>query len=518
MKITKTPFVGAFIIMMLLWAGCGGSSAPPVDLPAPITGRIDVSSPDANGDVTITGDADAVTGGTIVMVVNEDAAAAAWMILDMLVPNAYAQTFPSICDTTGHACTESADDGSFQLTIPAAVGDTLTIGLIDENGDWISDTISTTVPESGTPDPTANCAAEDVTGKVVDIKIAPTSGIPVMLREGSATTTNQLVIGYDSPTTVDIVGCHAHSLAFFPSTYGDSIAVTSQGDKKLWAARFVSGEIRDSRSFDLDYEPMNIIFVNLATKPTVAIRATSNTITLNQISTSSGAVGAGMLLLTSATTEVTGITRSTALRITPMEGDILGFLITDDGNPVNSYATLFQATSDGAKHKGTWSRSNMSDLTYPLSSMVDGIVYSTASPSGFMRFAVLDSAGTGNTLKRFHIMTAGPELGWNDDLSTAVLTVPTLEAKVAPDIVGDPFNNIALNDSAFVNPRAIVTDDHGRLYQNILTADLSKVVYIADWALNNNIVAMDLLPTASSLYGADATSDAMIDGSSLVTW
>lgn len=533
MKTKKTALLGTLITMMILAVGCGSASAPPVDLPAPITGRIDVSSPDENGDVTVTGTEGAVTGGTIVMVVNEsESGSASMMIYNLLVPSAHAQTFPVICDEAGHACIYSEQDGSFQVVIPASVGDVLIIGIINENGEWRSDTISVVVPESGTPDPEANCLGEGVTGAVVGIKMSPTDGIPVMLKQGSDTTTNQLVIGATIPTNVAITGCHAHSIAFFPSATGDSIAVTSKDDKVLWAGRFVSGEVRDARSFDLDYEPMHIAFANLSTQPIVAIRKSENTVRLARMSTSEGVILSEMLL-TFDIAEITGPTRSTALDVLPMgevEGQYIGLLLTDNGNAANSYFTIFQA--NGIVHKGTWTIAMINGETVPekaVSSMVAAILYLNEYTTSeyFVRAAVVDSAGGDNGMADYDIQINDGfgirSLQWGDNIADPAMEFLTPKAisKNVTAIVTAPLSSIArvtdINSAPLSDPKAVFANSDGLLFQRILETD-EAILKIADWAPGDNIVAIDTKPANMTLFGADATADAIIDGSTYPLW
>jgi len=532
MKTRKTILLGILITMLIAAVGCGSASAPPVDLPAPITGRIDVSSPDENGEVTVTGTEGAVTGGTIVMVENEsESGSASLMIYDLLVPSAHAQDLPAICEEPYHACTYSEQDGSFQVVIFASVGDTLVIGIIDENGEWRSDVIRVTVPPSGTPDPEANCAGEGVTGAVVDVAIAPTSKIPVLLKQGSDTTTNQLVIGATSPTTVSIIGCHAHSIAFFESATGDSIAVTSKEDKILWAGRFVSGAVVDKRSFELDYEPMHIAFVGLSTQPIVAIRKTSSTVRLARISTSEGVILSEMILNLDpppAVNEVTGVTRSTAIDVLKMgvdEDQYIGLLIVDNGNAQNSYLSLYQA--DGIIHKATWNRPTISGFSDagPIESMVDGIFYVFVGGTSeyFVRLAITDSASTQNALFQFEIWkdSFGNILQWTDLINTIntfynvranTMAVPDTDPTV-------PLEKLASMRPPMSPPACVVTNSNGQLFERDLGLSVTGIFkWIADWALGDDIVAIDTSVDNEILYGADATTGAVIDGSSYPTW
>ncbi|MFH1829559.1 MAG: hypothetical protein ABH871_02115 [Pseudomonadota bacterium] len=519
MNITRYITIGAILIMAFVWAGCGSTSAPPVDLPAPITGRVDVSAPDADGNVTITGSEGAVTGDNIVMVVNENVAGAVTQqIMDMLISNAYAGDLPSICSEPGHACTMSASDGSFTLIIAASVGDSLVIGLIDESGAFISELLRTDVPQSGEPEPGTNCSTEGVSGAVVDIKIIPSSGTPVMLKQGSATTTNQLVIGATSPTTVAISGCHAHSLDIYYTAMGNMIAVTSKDDKILWAARIVSDQVKDSRHFSLSYEPMHIAYVDLPTQPIVALDVGS-TVKLAKVSTSDGTISNEMSLYQGGTTLVSGLTRSTALDIYYMGstyGHYLGLLITDTGNNTNSYITLFQA--DGLVHKATFSRTEINNANLPpfAESFVNGIIYKVGT-NPVMALALLDSGGAVNYLRRYGIEVAPAKaLYYDQDLENyTTLSQPMREFEL-PWASGT-MQNIVLSESMIGEPRAIMSDANGNLLEQFLGSGL-PIQPVSVWTSGHDIVAIDLCDELMKLFGADATDETILDRSEAIDW
>ena len=124
MKARKRIFILMNAVLIFFWLGCSGTvssiSAPPVDMPAPITGRVDVSSPDASGMVTVKGTAGAVPAGSLVMAVNEGVSSAKMLrIMNFFVSDAYAQdaSFPAICNETGHACALADVDGSFVILL-----------------------------------------------------------------------------------------------------------------------------------------------------------------------------------------------------------------------------------------------------------------------------------------------------------------------------------------------------------------------------------------------------------------
>src|SRR5579885_2178385 len=80
--------------------GCStGASAPPVSLPAPVTGRLTVSSPDeTTGVALVSGDDGTVTTGSLVQATNESKTSALLIPVLDLFPTAEAPTtFPDIC-------------------------------------------------------------------------------------------------------------------------------------------------------------------------------------------------------------------------------------------------------------------------------------------------------------------------------------------------------------------------------------------------------------------------------------
>lgn len=152
-------YIGATVAVLLLLAwslvGCGGSagmSAPPVDLPTPVTGRITVSSPDANGNISVIGESGAVTADSTVMAINETVAVSSNLYLDVLslfIGTAHAQSgeFPDVCLETGHECALADADGAFELTIAGEEEDSIAIVVIDsDTGDERSERLRKPVP------------------------------------------------------------------------------------------------------------------------------------------------------------------------------------------------------------------------------------------------------------------------------------------------------------------------------------------------------------------------------------
>lgn len=112
-----------------------GADAPMVTLPAPVTGKITISEPDEEGAVTITGDAGAVTADVTVMAINRDTADETGL-LDGLAPNwlvseAWAQSFPDVCERTGRGCALADGDGAFSMNLIAEEGHEIDFVIID---------------------------------------------------------------------------------------------------------------------------------------------------------------------------------------------------------------------------------------------------------------------------------------------------------------------------------------------------------------------------------------------------
>ncbi len=138
------------IPLLLVLAGClsgAGESAPPLSIPAPVTGRITVSSPDDQGQIAVIGEDNAVDANALVLAINTSNAVALLNLFDRLIPNAYAQTFPERCTFLGHACTFADANGAFEILLPGDEDDDIEIVVIDSiNGDDLGTRIVKRVP------------------------------------------------------------------------------------------------------------------------------------------------------------------------------------------------------------------------------------------------------------------------------------------------------------------------------------------------------------------------------------
>lgn len=502
-------------------ASCGGSSAPPVDLPAPITGRVEVGSPDADGNTTIKGTAGAVDPDVTVMAVNESLTnAKVFEFLNSFVPTAYAEsTLPSVCSQTGHACAVADSTGAFTITMPASIGHSIKIGVIDATGAFISETITLSVPDKGEPSPEANCKGNSLTGKAVDVKIAPTSGEPILLKQGSDTTTNQLIIGSSTKTTVNINGCYAHSLAVYATSSGDLIVATSKDDKILWKGLWASSAMSGKNSFILTNEPMHVSFSNSNTAVMVALK-TSTSVTIGMFSLETGEFTASIDLLDANGNTITGLTRSIRLDVKAMStvyaDNYLGFLITDNGNPTDAYVTIFHAAGTLSQPNVSWSRSQIEPGSVQLKSIADGAIYvSSDGVDQYMNFVVTDPTDGINKLFMYQVVTstrlARIQKGVN--FSTVSLGIPVTDK--TPFSCSETMQHVIISDSSNT-PRAIASTNQGNLCISI-SLDLAAPAFVlTPWSGVDLITAITLNDSLSLFYGLDSTTNTVVNGSSLV--
>lgn len=418
------------IIVFVSCVACNKASAPPVDLPAPVTGRVDVgptdvSSPDEDGNVQIAGGADSAPAGAVVMAVNETVAgsAASWFF-HLPISSAHASgPFPAVCYDVGHACTRANSDGSFSLSIAGGEEDSIAIGIIDEDdGEFISPVSRIEVPRVGEerranrnsgsdglaaadneeasrgrgqgrgssdsdavddnstrgralglgngetpnsnpssdgnpprPDPQpvnppsgggVSCPPGLVTGKIVDLAIMPDTRMPILLREGSSTSGNALVVG-SAGVNVPIEGCHAHSMAVGQSANGTIVVVTSKNDKKIWKGRVGdNGNVTDARTFNIDYEPMHIALDMSGEYAVAAVIGVGNLVNLARIHLSDGSISLAPVAPAEGNS-LRGKIFSTDFDVLTMQDgrQRLGLVVLQGPSPADSYLVLFNAAA-----------------------------------------------------------------------------------------------------------------------------------------------------------------------------
>jgi hypothetical protein len=525
MNLRRQLLLASAIFLAAFWSGCSSSSvlAPQVDLPAPIAGNVTSSAPDADGNVHIMGTAGAVPGGSMLMAVNEAAASAKlFKALDLLVASASAQTisFPPVCDLPGHSCTLAAADGSFEIILLAAIGDAISIGIIDpETGDFISELLQLIIAivDGGTgpgpsPTPSTNCAGLPVSGKAVDVKIIPGTKMPVLLKQGSETTTNQLVIG---TTIVNIDGCYAHSVAIKNAIASTIFAVTSKEDSTLWTGTFIDGVLTMSQHFVLSMEPMHIAFADSDSQPLVVLK-TADSIQLSNVSLVNGQI-LSRIAPTINSAEVSGIARSTKLSILQMASSpvhYLGLLLSDVGAPQSYYVTIFQA--DGLSNIRTWDVQALS----AAQAVVDGELFASepfTTPS--VKFVLLDSGNAPQTnaivVYPVNTMTGDPLLIDADITFSSTQPSGVGTPKSFPGGDGGVMKNVAVASNAG-NARAIMSTSSGNL--EWLDLNNSSTMTPAPWAEARGVdlVAIAVGTALPAFFAADQTNGLALDGTDVL--
>ena len=226
-KLYFSVAIGIFILGIV---GCGGMSAPPVSLPTPVTGRITISAPDADGNITVTGEDGSVSASSTVLAENESVTASLMdRFLSAFVSKAYAtpstsdNSCPSVYSGTGYQCATADENGAFTLLIAGSAGDSISIALIDPStGALLSDPLTRSVPDD----------IFAFSNPVVDLAVPMGDdyvGYLVVLTQGSDVTDHDLLL-YDPSTgsseSVDITFPDSFGAAEF-LMMGTNTAITS---------------------------------------------------------------------------------------------------------------------------------------------------------------------------------------------------------------------------------------------------------------------------------------------------
>jgi len=528
MKIRVKHYISVIILLALL-TSCGSLSAPPVELPAPVTGRIEISDPDADGNVTITGSAGAVPGGSMVMAVNESVAGTVAMsILDLLVKPAYAETvFPTICSSTGYACAVADSDGAFVIILAADSNDSIVIGIIDSStGEFISEVIRLVVGEDN---PEANCADLGVAGEAVDIVIVPGVGTPIVLRKGTETTTNTLAIGTSPVVDVPIAGCYAYSIAVTINSANEIVlAATSKEDGKLWTGKLSGTTVSDKKSFVLSDSPMHIRFVGSSTEPVVALQD-SESVSIAKVSLENGSI-AQEIDITAEIIEngtvgpsekVTGLVNSSGMHIIQMDdaaGHYLGALLTNKGEATDSYITLFAA--DTLDVLNTWPTPG---LSMPVYAPTDVKLY---LGSYYVDLIILDALDRAFVVSRPIYLAEQVELSRYEDITASGIIgwdlYPVLKV-VAMESGGSSIPVIKFTITRYKEPepppseptQLVAASTDGKLF--VLSMDNIEgggLTYLLEYG--NPLVAIDSDSSSQVIYAADGTTQEAVSGSYVV--
>lgn len=511
MKIKIT--VTTIIIMMGSIAfgfACGSASAPPVDLPAPITGRIDVSAPDADGNVTITGTDGAVEGGSTVMAVNETVAGTqALKIIDLIVSSAWASDgFPSVCSGTGHACALADSNGAFVILLAASTGDSIAIGVINAtDGEFIS--------ELTRKDVSTSCSGLGLSGATKGVVVAA-DGTPVLLKQGSDSSKNSLVIG---STSEGIEGCYANSIALYGNSDGTStLAVTSKEDKKLWTGTLSGGNITSEKVFLLSGEPMAITFAGSASSALVAVYI-NGSITLAKYSltgTTESTIepAESTYPQDDAGAQIQSLTRSRRVDAVAMNnGDHLALAVTDEGDALAAYLTFFEV--EGMRHLSTFATNGL----YLLFTSLDDAKF-WLSDSHYIKIVGISTGESRGAVASL----------WNlEDTQISISTVLADETYIYPSVYepdisyGVQPTHIAVSNSVTISatapaPMGIFTTLAGNaMLQSLPAAGDSGSIADISVTSGHDLVAIDMNDTARKAYAADATSGTavLIEG---LTW
>ncbi|HSA58772.1 MAG TPA: hypothetical protein VLJ37_03730 [bacterium] len=156
--------IGLLQTGLFVAGGCSttgvGASAPPISLPAPVTGRMTITSPDETGAALVVGDEGAVPAGSLVHAFNatQDPAGlrvsgnlSASLMSALLSPISSAQaesSFPEVCGHAFHACAVAGADGSFEITLSAENDQEIVVEILNNDGFQISERLRRPVPRN----------------------------------------------------------------------------------------------------------------------------------------------------------------------------------------------------------------------------------------------------------------------------------------------------------------------------------------------------------------------------------
>jgi hypothetical protein len=276
----RTSLLLCTIIAFTFIAGCGTVAAPPIDLPAPVTGRITSGGPDLSSKATFTGGAgaipqEAIDVGVIVVAENTritgNRTSLLWDITDSVFSPAYAQVtedFPPLCSQSGYGCAIPGSDGSFTVQVDAYVDDIIDIYVANpDTGIRMGAIAQLTVPTG----PTTDCTDSSAEGMLADMKNV--GGVPFTLFEGLGAQSNQLIIGSD---IFDLPGCYAKSLAVLATMPDDVfIAAISSSDKLLWLGHWNGTTLTIGKVINLTDIPEAVAIAGDPAYTHVAMRKTS---------------------------------------------------------------------------------------------------------------------------------------------------------------------------------------------------------------------------------------------------
>jgi hypothetical protein len=479
------------LLTIAVMSCCAKASAPPVDLPAPVTGQIDVGAPDAEGKATITGNEGAVTGGSTVLAINESAVEASlWQVTDFLFSKAYAQTFPGVCDLEGRACAEAEADGSFTMQIDAVVGDQIILVLISSDGEEISERVTVSVPAGSG----IQACGSGFEGSLV--AIANVGGVVYSLFEGSTDSANKLIIG---GSEFQIPGCYAKSIAAIEESTGSIlIAAASDSDNKLWIGRWNGDNLTMGLTYATDIAPYKAAFAGDPAE--VILAGAESSINVEAISVSDGST------THSLTTNNTDETDVAALNIIGpfADGGYLGIVVARDSS--GYYLTFFLASSLSNV------TSNPGEIFLSASAM--GIVgddpvvadASLGSDSGEIRFIISDRQSIEPAFRSIRVAIGVQPIMFSDNASSFDgLSIDSAYATEAvPNTFTYPRSYVQFSSSSAANAYVLTDDSYLWRIENCFSPGAMVQTFISLTAELPDPIAIAIDDTGASLAGGNA--------------
>ncbi len=204
---TQTPkniFLTLILMTLLAFGGCTSSgTTPSVEIPAPVA-HLSISSPDDTGEVRITADAGFADAGTTTTITNPNVTSS-W--LDYLLRLALAHATHEVTVNT---------DGSFQESIEASVGDTVSVTY---TSDGVETSENLTVPDNTPPLPN--------TTSILDVSFDPNTGKALVVAndgvDGFVHVIDVATKTYES--TITLAGASGAAYIATDPTTGDSIVL-----------------------------------------------------------------------------------------------------------------------------------------------------------------------------------------------------------------------------------------------------------------------------------------------------
>jgi hypothetical protein len=238
--VTKILIVFLICFSLLGVTNCGSSSSatstssPPVDIPSPVS-HLSISSPDATGQVTVTGEAGFADAGTTVTVENTTTSSAR-LLPSWVIQDAFAQTVSATATV--------AADGSFSTHLAASEGDTLTVTYTSGGTETSAeDSVPDAQPLISSTVTLYDVSIDEDLGVAIIVGTDDVDGYVFMLDLATLTVTDSLVISdasglsrvavdpaNDELIAIDTTNAVAYLLQTSDLTLEETVAVLSPGD------------------------------------------------------------------------------------------------------------------------------------------------------------------------------------------------------------------------------------------------------------------------------------------------